>query len=259
MSFFAFLVAFPFLWMILSSFKDGSEVFAKGSIFPKVWNFSNYAAGLAMAPFDIFIKNSIIVAAIAIVAQVITCSLAAYGFAKVQFRSKKIIFAVLLASMMIPTESTIVANFLTLKSLNLINTYLGISITSLTSFFGIFLMRQFFLTIPNSLNEAAYIDGCNEFTIFLRIYLPLSKGSLATVAIFAFINSWNSFMWPLTVTSKTEMRTVQVGLRYLVDPDLGTQWPQLMAVSTVIILPVLLVFLFLQKYFIQGITKTGVK
>lgn len=258
-SIFAFIVAMPYIWMIISSFKSGNEVFNKNILFPTVWHFENYPNAMKMAPFGTFFKNSFILAFIAMGAQIVTCSLAAFGFAKINFKLKNVLFMIFLSSMMIPSEATIVSNFLMINTLGLMNTYLGISIVSMTSVFGIFLLRQFFLGIPDSLTEAAHIDGCNDLYIFLRIFLPLSKGAIATIAIFAFINSWNSFMWPLTVTNDTAMRTVQVGIRYMVDPDLGTKWPELMAASTVIVLPMLVLFIFLQKYFVEGISKTGIK
>lgn len=255
----AFVVSFPYIWMFISSFKADNEVFDKSTFFPKEWLFENYVNAMKRAPFDLFFLNTVLTSAIIVAAQLVTCSLAAYAFAKMDFRGKKTLFMVFMASMMIPGEATIISNFITVHQMGLINTYFGLVITSLTSVFGIFLLRQFFKTVPDALLDSARIDGCSDFRIFISILLPLAKSALATVAIFAFINSWNNYMWPLIVTNSNEMRTVQIGLRYMVDPDLGPDWPEIMAASTVIIIPVMAVFVFLQKYFVQGITKTGIK
>lgn len=255
----AILVLFPYAWMFISSFKSQQEVFDKHTVFPSVWMIQNYSEALQMAPFGRFFINSIVTSAIIIAAQVFTCSLASYAFAKVEFRFKKAYFFVFISSMMIPAETTTISNFITAYNLKITNTYIGLVITSLTSVFGIFLLRQFFMTIPDALIEAAKIDGCNELKVFSRICLPLSKSGIATISMFAFINSWNSYMWPMIVTSNPKMRTVQTGLSYLINPEQGTDWAKVMAASVVIILPVMVLFVFLQRYFIQGITKTGLK
>lgn len=255
----AIIVAFPYVWMILNSFKSGAEVFAKDSYLPKQWLWNNYPEAMAMAPFGRFFINSLITSLIVVCAQLVTCSLAAFSFAKLQFKSKGFFFTIFIMTMMIPGESTIVSNFLTISKLKLMNTYFALVATSLTSMFGIFLLRQFFKTIPDALVEAARIDGAGTMRVFFSVILPLAKSALATVVIFAFINNWNMYLWATIVTNRTEMRTVQTGLRYLVNPDLGNDWPKIMAASTVIILPVLTLFIFLQKYFIQGITKVGLK
>lgn len=255
----AIVVLFPYIWMIISSFKSYSEVFDKSVIFPERWIWENYPNAMKAAPFGRFFINSAITSAMIITAQLLTCSLAAFAFAKMQFRFKNAIFFVFLCSMMIPAETTTIANFVTVFNLKLTNTYMGITIVSLTSVFGIFLLRQYFMTIPDALIEAARIDGCTDFAVFRRIFLPLAGGALATVGMFAFINSWNSYMWPMIVTSNPMMRTVQTGLRYIIDPERGIEWALVMAASTVIIMPVMIIFVFLQKYFIQGITKSGLK
>lgn len=255
----AIIVLFPYIWMIISSFKSSSEVFDKSVIFPAEWIWQNYPNAMKSAPFGRFFINSIITSGIIIVAQLLTCSLAAFAFAKMRFRFKNAIFFVFLCSMMIPAETTTISNFVTVFNLKLTNTYMGITIVSLTSVFGIFLLRQYFMTIPDALIEAAKIDGCTDFAVFRKIFLPLAGGALATVGMFAFINSWNSYMWPMIVTSDPMMRTVQTGIRYIIDPERGIEWALVMAASTVIILPVMIIFVFLQKYFIQGITKSGIK
>ena len=255
----AIVIAFPYVWMILSSFREGSEIFIKGSWLPSTWHFSNYVEAMQMAPFDRFFLNSVVTSLLTVLSQLVTCPLAAFAFAKLNFKSKKILFNLFLCTMMVPSESTIISNSLTMAALNLTDTYLAIIAPSLTSMFAIFLLRQFYKSIPDALLEASRIDGANTMQVFLRVVMPLSKNALATVTIFAFINSWNAYLWPTLVTTRTEMRTVQTGLRYMINPDLGNEWPKIMAASTVIILPILFLFICLQKYFVQGITKVGLK
>ena len=255
----AIIIAFPYLWMIISSFRPGSEIAVKGSFLPSEWRIENYPEAMAMAPYGRFFINSIIVAALTVVAQLITCPLAAFAFAKMNFKSRNFLFNIFLCTMMIPAESTIISNYLTMASLKLTDTYFAIIAPSLTSMFSIFLLRQFFKSIPDALLEAATIDGANLMQTFTKVVLPLSTSAIATVIIFGFVNSWNSYLWPTLVTTKIERRTIQTGLRYMINADLGTDWPKIMAASTVIILPILVLFVCLQKYFVQGITKVGLK
>lgn len=255
----AFTIAVPYIWMILSSFREGQDIFVKGSWIPDTWRWQNYPEAMEMAPFGRFFINSIVTSLLTVMAQLITCPMAAFAFAKLNFRSKNILFTIFLCTMMVPSESTIIANYLTMASFHLTNTYFAIIAPSLTSMFAIFLLRQFFMTIPDALIDAARIDGAGTFQIFTRILLPLAGSAIATIVIFGFVGSWNAYLWPTLVTSDTEMRTVQTGLRYMVDPDLGSEWPKILAASTVIILPVMALFVSLQKYFVQGITKVGLK
>lgn len=255
----AFTIAVPYIWMILSSFREGQDIFVKGSWIPDTWRWQNYPEAMELAPFGRFFINSIITSLLTVMAQLITCPMAAFAFAKLNFRSKNILFTIFLCTMMVPSESTIIANYLTMASFHLTNTYFAIIAPSLTSMFAIFLLRQFFMTIPDALIDAARIDGAGTFQIFTRILLPLAGSAIATIVIFGFVGSWNAYLWPTLVTSDTEMRTVQTGLRYMVDPDLGSEWPKILAASTVIILPVMALFVSLQKYFVQGITKVGLK
>ncbi len=255
----AFVIAVPYIWMVLSSFREGQDIFVKGSWIPDTWRWQNYPEAMEMAPFGRFFINSIITSLLTVLAQLITCPMAAFAFAKLDFRCRNILFTIFLCTMMVPSESTIIANYLTMASLHLTDTYFAIIAPSLTSMFAIFLLRQFFMTVPDALIDAARIDGAGTMQVFARILLPLAGSAIATVVIFGFVGSWNAYLWPTLVTSDTEMRTVQTGLRYMVDPDLGSEWPKILAASTVIILPVMALFISLQKYFVQGITKVGLK
>lgn len=194
-----------------------------------------------------------------VLAQLITSSMAAYAFAKIKFKLSKPLFLAFLCSMMIPQEATIVSNYLTLSSIGLMDTFFSVICTSLVSVFGVFLLRQFYMTIPDALLEAAKIDGANEIQSFVKIILPLGKSAMATIAIIGFIGSWNSYLWPLIITNSMELRTVQTGLRGMMKIDEGVQWHELMAMATLITLPTLVLFVALQKYFVQGITKVGLK
>ena len=255
----AIVIILPFFWMVLSSFKSNDEVFDNTMFFPRVWHFSNYSEALSMAPFGVFFKNSIIVTFIAVLSQLITCSLAGFAFAKIKFKFRNIIFTIFIACMMIPNEATIISNYMTVHTLGFMNSYIGLVITSLTSVFGIFLMRQFFMTVPNEFLEAASLDGCGMFRTFLKVFLPMGKSALATIGVFGMIASWNDYMWPMIITNSTAYKTVQTGIRYFISEDVGSQWGYVMAMATVIVLPIVIIFIFLQKYFIQGITKVGLK
>ena len=258
--FFSLVVLFPFLWMFFAAFKPEEDVFLPGfHLLPSRWVFTNFADAWNAAPFLYFFRNSLVCAAIVVGSQLITCSLAAYGLAKMNFRGRTLLFSLLIASMMVPGEASIIPNFLLAKNLHLLDSFLGLAMPSLTSVFGIFLMRQSFMSIPDDLLNAAKIDGCNELGAFWHVGLPCAKSSLATLSIFGFLGAWNEYMWPMIVTNKNNMRTLQIGLKYMISPDLGPQWPMIMAASTMILLPVLLLFVCLQKYFIDGMVHAGIK
>ena len=253
------IVVFPFFWMIICSFKSSSEVLSKNSFWPSVWHVENYALAWGRARFDIYFRNSTLMAMASVAGQLITSSMAAYAFAKLKFKLSKPLFMVFLCSMMIPLEATIVSNYLTLSAMGLMDTFFAVISTSIVSVFGVFLLRQFYMTIPDALLEAARIDGASEVQSFVRIILPLGKSAMATIAIIGFIGSWNSYLWPLIITNSMELRTVQTGLRAMMTLDVGVEWQQLMAMSTLITVPTIILFVALQKYFVQGITKVGIK
>ena len=253
------IVVFPYFWMIICSFKSSSEVLSKNSFWPSVWHVENYALAWGRARFDIYFRNSTLMALASVAGQLITSSMAAYAFAKLKFKLSKPLFMVFLCSMMIPLEATIVSNYLTLSAMGLMDTFFAVISTSIVSVFGVFLLRQFYMTIPDALLEAARIDGASEVQSFVRIILPLGKSAMATIAIIGFIGSWNSYLWPLIITNSMELRTVQTGLRAMMTLDVGVEWQQLMAMSTLITVPTIILFVALQKYFVQGITKVGIK
>ena len=253
------IMIFPIFWLIVGSLKNPTEVMNSDIFLPTKLYWENYKTALSAAPFGLYFKNSIAFAIVSVFAQIITGSLAGYGFAKIKFKSRKIIFMLFMCSMMIPSEATITSNYLMLSSMGLMDTFFSVVATSLVSVFSVFLFRQFYLTVDNALMDAARIDGCNEIKIYLHIFMPLSTGIMSTVGIIGFINSWNSYLWPLIIVNSSELRTVQTGLRMLMQSDFGVDWGSVMAAASLIILPVIVLFVFLQKYFVQGITKVGLK
>ena len=252
----------PFAWMLIASLHPSHGALPDPShLAPKQWHWENYQEVLTMdaTPFIRFLWNTLIVAVCVTLGQLLICALAGYGFARLQFRGRDLLFFLFIATMMIPTQVTMIPAFLEVRWFGWLNSYWALIMPGLSSAFGVFLMRQFFLTLPRELDDAARIDGCSEFGIFWRIAAPLSAPALATLGAFAFIATWTDFFWPLLVTSATEMRTLEVGLSLFKDAFGNTNWPLQMAAAVLVLIPVLLVFLFTQRYFIRGIALTGLK
>ena len=255
----ALTMLLPFLWMVSTSLMGELEVYQFPPKFvPSTWKLSNFVEALTLQPFGWFFLNTFIVSAASVVGQLIFCSMAAYAFARLRFRGRDRMFGLYLATMMIPAIVTIIPSFLIITKFGWMNTYWALFTPTLSSVWGIFLLRQFFQSIPRDLEDAARIDGASEFTIFWKIILPLSKPALATLAIFAFMGSWKDFPWPLIVTNRTDMRTVEVGIANF-SSLYQTDWPHQMAAAVVVMLPIVLAFFIAQKYFVRGITMTGLK
>ncbi len=255
----AFVTVAPFLWMLLASFKDLGEILQ----YPPTWIpqriiLDNFINAFQAAPFGRFYFNSLFVASAVTLGQLFTCSLAAYAFARLKFWGRDVLFYIFLGTMMVPGQVTMIPGFMVLHWLGWIDTYAALIVPGLASAFGTFLLRQFFLTIPRDLEDAAAIDGCSRFGVLWRIILPLSRPALATLAIFTFMGVFNDFLWALIVVSSEELKTVQLGLAIFRD-RYQTDWGQLMAASVTATVPILLVFFFAQKYFIRGITLSGLK
>lgn len=264
---------FPLLWTLSTAFKSDTEILSNSlNLIPKEFTLDHFKEVFTTVPFAKYLINSLILAIGGVITNLFFGSLAGYAFARLPFRGKKPIFMLFLASMMIPAIVTMIPSFLVLKSipliggndlfgqggLGLINTYWAIIIPGAAGGFSIFFMKQFFETLPGELAESARIDGCNEFMIFWRIYLPLAKTSLATLGLLTFQAGWNQFMWPLIVLNSQEMMTVQVGLasfQYNQSANFGA----LMAGTIIATIPILLIFVFAQKYFMQGIGHSGGK
>ncbi|HEV7710754.1 MAG TPA: carbohydrate ABC transporter permease [Asanoa sp.] len=253
----------PFLWMVTTSLKPSGTTFSyPPDVIPDSFDFGNYVNLFTLAPFAKYVLNSVVVTVLTVVGQLAFCASAAYGFARLSFAGSKSVFVLFLATMMIPFQVTMIPLFLIVFKLNWVNTYQGLIVPGISSAFAIFLLRQAFLTIPRDYQDAARIDGANEFTVFFRIFLPLVKPALATVAVFAFMGTWNDLLWPLLIARDEKMRTVELGLAYFnVTSSAYEQpnWPLMMAASVVSLLPVVLVYICAQRYFVAGISLSGVK
>ena len=255
----SFVTLLPFLWMIGTSLMLTGEASSfPPRFFPSQFTLDQYQFLFQRMNLGRFFLNSLVLAVSVTFVSLFVNSLAGYAFAKFSFRAKRPLFVFLLSSMIIPGQVTMLPVFLLLNKLGLLNTYFGIIIPGMASIFGIFLIRQYLQSVPDSLIEAARIDGAKDFTIYWQIILPLAKPVLVTLALFTFMGTWNDFLWPLIVMTKEEMYTLPVALANLLgehapDPEL------MMAGSVITILPVLIIFMFLQKYYIQGIMLRGVK
>ena len=255
----ALITVAPFVWMLLTSFKDLGDILTYPPRWiPEHFIIDNYLSAFQAAPFGRYFANSVFVALVVTLGQVVTCSLAAFAFARLHFRGREVLFYIFLGTMMIPGQVIMIPSFMVLHWLGWIDTYAALIVPGLASAFGTFLLRQFFLTIPRDLEDAAAIDGCSRFGVLWRIILPLSKPALATLAVFTFMGVFNDFLWALIVINSDELKTVQLGLPIFRD-RYQTDWGQLMAASTVATMPILMVFFFAQKYFIRGITLSGLK
>ena len=271
----AFVMIVPFYWMLITSLKGANEAMA----YPPQWwparpLWGNYAEawfkpdvaydgtvfGLErlLKGFGLYYWVSLYSGFLTTVGTLFTSILAAYAFSHMEFWGKNLFFYVVLATMMVPGQVLIIPNFIILAKLNWLDTYKALVVPWLASVFSIFLIRQFFMTLPNDLWDASQIDGAGRWRFLWRVLIPLSKPVLITSALFTFINQWNSLLWPLVVTSRPEMRTLMVGLQVFTN-DSGSDFHLLMAASTFSVLPIVIVFFFVQRFFIEGIARSGLK
>jgi len=257
---FAFI--FPFLWMIVSSFKLNRDVLAIPiQFFPPTWNWMSYANVFTKFPdfnFPRFILNSFIVTTLAVVFCLFLSATAGYGFAKYKFKGNGLLFMIVLATIMISFEAIVVPLFILVRRLGLQNTYWGLVIPESLTAFGVFMMRQFFFSLPNDFIESARIDGANEYAIFARIAIPMAQTALLALVIFHAQWVWNLLLWPLIVMSNPDMRVLPQGIA-LFKGGYNTPYPEQLAVSVIACIPLLLLYIFLSKYFVQGIAMTGLK
>ncbi len=248
---------YPFFAMIRLSFAGNNEIFSNTGY---SFTFTNYKNVFKEIPLSTYFLNSLIVAVITTIGQVIFASMAGYAFARMKFKYRDALFLIVLITMLVPPQVNIIPLFFLMRELHLINTYQALILPALFGGFGVFLMRQYFFGLPKDLEESAKIDGCNLFQTFFKIALPLALPTVATLAIFTFVTSWNSFMWPLIVTNSEGMRTLPVGLAiYKGSFREITQWGELLACSVICTIPVIGVFLLGKKYFISDILQGGVK
>ncbi len=255
----AALMLIPFIWMLSASFKLNKDVFT----FPIEWIPSNprpqnYVDIWTRIPLLTFIGNTAKLTIIVTLLQLFTSSFAAYAFAKLQFKGKNVLFLGYIATIALPWQAYMVPQFMMLRSWGLNNTHLAIILLQAFSAFGVFLMKQFYEGVPSELCEAARIDGLSEYGIWARIMLPLSKPAISTLIIFTFVSTWNDFLGPLIYLTETELKTIQIGLRMFIS-QYSAEYGLIMAASVIALIPVLVVFLSLQKYFVQGVASAGLK
>jgi len=259
----ALFTLLPFVWMVLTSFKGPADI---ASIplrwLPRVWRWKNYTQVWRVMPFGRFYLNSVIIACTQTLGVLLTASLGAYGYSRVKFFGRDAIFVAYLSVIMIPGWVTIIPAFLLIKQLGWLNTYQGLIIPGLTSVFGTFLLRQFFMSIPEELEDAALIDGANRLQTYARIVLPLARPALLTVGLMNFMGSWNNLLWPLLIAQDEKMLTLPLGIARLAINQGGwasIKWGPLMAATFMSILPLLALYVALQNFFIRGIALTGLK
>ncbi len=255
----AIVVVFPFVWMVLTSFKYERDVVRyPPQLFAEAWTLNSYIDIWDRAPLGRFFLNSVVFATGVTAISLFLDSMAAYAFSRLEFPGRNFLFLFVLVALMLPFQVTFIPVYVTVHSLGLINSFSGLIIPRATNAFGIFMLRQFFNSLPRELDDAARIDGAGEFYIYRRIILPLSGPALATLTIFHFMYNWNDFLWPLLITKTTEMRTLPAGLALFMGQHV-VEYSLLMAGSTLALLPLFLAFVFLQRYFVQGIALTGLK
>ncbi len=277
----AFTMVIPFLWTISTALKDPSDVydgrfipqrfsyiyvdkdgkFVPGSAYREGYKevrswWANFVKAWIAVPFDKYYRNSLIVATITTLGQLVTCTLAAYAFARLRWFGRDAVFLLYLGTLMVPFTVTMIPVYILFKLLGLVNTLVAVILPALFSAFGTFLLRQFFVSIPYDLEEAAFIDGANRLQILWHVILPLSKGALATLGTFTFLFQWNDFLWPLVVLNSDEVKTIPIGLTAF-QSAYGSQWELVMAASLIALIPVILIYLFNQRFFTESIMLTG--
>jgi multiple sugar transport system permease protein len=262
----AMMMLLPFVWMVSTSVKTpGTEFGYPPQFIPETIDPSAYIRLFTLVNFGQYFINTLIVTFGTVIGQLVICSMAAYAFARLHFIGRDLIFLFFLATMMIPFQIILIPLYLMVFSLGGVNTYWGLIIPGVSSAFGIFLLRQAFLTVPRDLQDAARVDGASEWTIYSRIFLPLNGPALATLGVFAFMGAWTDLLWPLLIARNESLRTLELGLAYFTASASGfnqmTQpnWPLIMAAAVVVMLPVLIVYFLTQRYFVEGISLTGVK
>lgn len=254
----AVVMLFPFLWTVITSITPDGNLADGPTLVVDDPTLAAYRALVDAVPIWRILVNSFVIAVVATLLQLVTGSMAAYGFARLRFPGRNVVFALYLATMMVPLQVLVVPLFIEMKTLNLQDTYLGLLAPSIASAFGVFLLKQAVETVPLELDEAATIDGAGHLRIFATIVLPLIRPALATVAVFAFMASWNSFLWPLVVIRSPELMTLPLGLSTL-QGQFTTRWDVVMAGSVVSIVPIAVVYLLAQRHVVAGIAHTGIK
>lgn len=254
------IMVYPFVWSFFSSFKSQQQLYGGNplALLPDEATFDNYRRLFEVLPFDRFIVNSVLLSVTIPVAMIAVASLTAYALTRLQFRGRNVLFLAFVATMMIPSHVTLIPNYKIIIDMHLANTYLALFLSSMftgANAFNIFFFRQFFLSFPKDLENAAIIDGCSRFGVFLRVILPNAKPAIATTAILSFRSVWNSFLWPMLVITDYDRLTLTVGLKYLKEWE--TNWAVLLAGATISIVPILIVFFAFQRQFVASTMNTG--
>ncbi|MBU3194170.1 carbohydrate ABC transporter permease [Clostridium algidicarnis] len=255
----AIFILTPFIWILLTALKSPEEVFANPPVIvPSKLQWQNFIEVFKLKNFSRYFLNSVVITIAITAGELITTILAAFAFSNLDFKGKDIIFTLLIGTMMVPGEVLLIPNFVTLSKIKWINTYKALIIPWCTSVTSIFFLRQYFLNIPKQLYYAAKVDNCSDFKYLIKVVIPIARPAIFTIAILKIINSWNSFMWPLIMTNSEKMRTLPIILAKF-SSEVGMDYHMLMAASTIIITPMIIIFIFLSKYIINGVSKGGIK
>lgn len=255
------LVAMPIFIAIFASFKLPADITNyPPTILPEEWTVENYVTAWTSTPFGRFFLNSVVQTGIIVVANILFSILAAYAFSFLHFPGRDILFYLVVGSLMIPFQLTFIPNFVLVTEWGWANTFQGLTAPFLASAFGVFMLRQFFLSVPKDLHDSARIDGASNWRFLWQILVPISKGSISAFGIFSFLGAWSQYLWPLIITSEENWRTIQIGLRFfLFDQERGADWGAIMASAVIALIPTLLVFLIAQRQLVKGIAMTGLK
>jgi len=255
----ALIMLLPFWWMLVTSVRLPEEVYSfPPDFWPAVWHWENYRKVVEAAPFARFFLNTLVVASVVTAGNLLFSAMAGYAFARLEFKGRDLVFWLFLASMMIPGQVTMIPVFVLMARLGWIDSYLGLTVPGLVGAYGIFLARQYFLNLPADLENAARLEGANEWQVFWHVALPLAKPVLAVLGVFTFMGAWTDFLWPLLMTNSMSMRTLEVGLSVF-KTQYTVNWPLQMAASLLIQLPIIALFVATQRYFTRGIVLTGMK
>lgn len=254
----SFIFIFPFLWMLSLSLQSDAEI-ARFTLIPQSPTLENFAKAWAVAPFGTYLKNSIIIILTIMVIQTIVMVPAAYAFAKFDFRGKGVLFGIVLIAFMMPTQVTFIPIYYMMADMGLINTLIPQILPFMTNAFGIFLLRQYFMQVPDELIEAARLDNANEAQVLARIMLPMSKPGISAIALLSFVGHWNDYFWPLIMTNSDFIRPITIGVSRLKDTEGNDQWNLIMAGNMFLVLPILLMYIFASKYIINSFAYSGIK
>jgi len=249
----------PFVWMLSTSLKGASEVLsATPTFWPEAWRWQNYLDVFEQVPFGRFYLNTVFVTVCKVFGQVLLAALAAFAFARVRFPGRNVLFIAVLAVMMVPSQVTLVPNYILMKYFGWLDSYQGLIVPGLFSAFGTFLLRQYYLTLPQSLIDAATLEGCNPLQVFWHIALPLSRSILIAFGVLTTLWNWNDFLWPLIITNSTDMQLLSVGIAYF-QGQFVSNFAVMMAAAALATLPMVIVFSLAQRYLVEGITMSGLK